>query len=104
MTALQGAAANGTEAIIQFLVDKGADVNQMDSCGQTALSVALGDPEGLVNRSDRHKVSQTRADLLKRLGADASIRPLTPQGACQTIRHNAIKDIEYGDYAGSPLL
>ena len=104
MTALQGAAAYGSEAIIRFLVDNGADLNQMSKCGETAWSVAMGDPAGLVNRSDRNKVSKSKADLLVQLGADPKVQPLAPEPACQSIRHNAIKDIEYGEHAGSPLL
>jgi hypothetical protein len=104
MTALQGAASGGSEAIIQFLVDKGANVNQMDRCGQTAYSIAQGDPEGLVNRSDRFKVSKGAADLLVRLGADANLKPLEAVRACIHIRHNATKDTEYGEFVGmSPL-
>jgi ankyrin repeat protein len=102
MTALQGAASGGSESIIQFLADSGANVNQMDRCGQTALSVAMGDPEGLVDRSDRHKISKTKADLLRQLGATP--QPFTPLAPCQHIRHNATKDTEYGEFQGlAPL-
>jgi len=104
MTALQGAASSGSESIIKFLVDHGANLNQMDSCGQTALSIAQGDPAELVNRSDRYKVSKTNAALLLQLGADPKIQPLSPEPACQHIRHNAIKDVETGEYVGTPLL
>jgi hypothetical protein len=76
----------------------------MSKCGETAWSVAMGDPAGLVNRSDRNKVSKSKADLLVQLGADPKVQPLAPEPACQSIRHNAIKDIEYGEHAGSPLL
>ena len=104
MTALQGATSGGSEPIIQFLVDHGANVNQMDKCGQTALSTAQGDPAGLVNRSDRHKISTGKAELLRQLGADPKIQPLAPEPACQHIRHNALKDTEYGEFRGlNPL-
>jgi hypothetical protein len=102
MTALIGAATGGSEAIIQLLVDSGADINQMDRCGQTALSVAEGDPEGLVDRSDRQKVSKSKAELLRRLGATP--QPFTALAPCQHIRHNATKDTEYGEFQGlAPL-
>ncbi|KAH7308657.1 hypothetical protein B0I35DRAFT_442370 [Stachybotrys elegans] len=41
-TALMGAAARGEFQIVQYYIDKGADVNQQDSRGITALSYALG--------------------------------------------------------------
>ena len=104
MAALHGAASQGSESIIEFLVGQGADVNQMDTCGQTPLSMAQGDPAGLVDRSDRFRVSQGAVDLLLELGADPRIQPLAPVPQCQDTRHNAGKDFEYGDYVGkSPL-
>ena len=104
MAALHAAASNGSEPIIQFLVDQGADVNQMDTCGQTPWSMAQGDPAGLVNRSDRYKISQGASDLLLKLGADPKLQPLAPVEQCQHTRHNATKDLEYGDYVGKSLL
>ena len=102
MSALQGAVSGGSESIIQFLADHGANVNQMDRCGQTALSVAEGDPAELVDRSDRHKVSKGKADLLRQLGATP--QPFTALAPCQHIRHNATKDTEYGEFQGlAPL-
>jgi ankyrin repeat protein len=39
-TAMHGAAYLRSDAVIQFLVDKGAKVNEKDVCGQTPLSIA----------------------------------------------------------------
>ena len=41
-TALHAAAYQGLTDDIEFLVSKGADINRMDSFGQTPLSIALG--------------------------------------------------------------
>jgi len=39
-TALHGAAVNGADEIVQFLIDKGAEVNVWDKTGRTALFFA----------------------------------------------------------------
>jgi uncharacterized protein len=41
-TALHGAALRGADAIVQFLLDKGADINLVSKQGWTPLDVAMG--------------------------------------------------------------
>ena len=102
MAALHGATLAGANSIIQFLVDKGARINQQDICGQTALSIAQGDPSELVNRADRFHVYKDTVELVTKLGGQ--VLSFTPVAQCQYTRHNATKDLEYGEYVGlSPL-
>ena len=101
MTALDGAAQNGADSIVQFLADNGANLNQQDLCGQTALSIAESDPKQLVDRSDRFRVHKSTATLLRKLGADPDPK-VTPVPQCQRTRHNALKDVQYGEFAGKP--
>ena len=49
-TALHGAADMGANAIVQLLAEKGASLEAKDKYGQTAMTIALADPEGLVYR------------------------------------------------------
>jgi len=71
LTALHGAAFNGSNKIIQFLVEKGANLNAKDKAGQTPLYKALNiqtvgkDSYDLNPRS----VWKSSADLLLKLGA-----------------------------------
>ncbi|MCH8268644.1 MAG: ankyrin repeat domain-containing protein [Acidobacteria bacterium] len=79
-TALHGAVFMGANAIIQFLAEKGANLEAKDMYGQTPLSIALGDPEGLVYRPlpgarrDRtfrelYRPQEETVELLVQLGA-----------------------------------
>ena len=80
-TALHGAAYYGLNDVVQLLVDNGADLEAKDIHGQTALSIALGDPDGFVyrnlkgwNRDDRFRRArlgsrQETVELLLKLGA-----------------------------------
>ena len=80
-TALHGAAYYGLNDVVQFLVENGADLEAKDFHGQTALSIALGDPDGFVyrnlegyNRDDRFRRArlgsrQETVELLLKLGA-----------------------------------
>ena len=78
-TALHGAAALGDTEMIQFLVEQGAHLEAKDMYGQTPLSIALGDPEGLVYRQlpgdafdyrfRRPRVQAKVAEFLVKLGA-----------------------------------
>jgi ankyrin repeat protein len=102
MTALHGAALSAGNSIIQYLVDKGARINQQDTCGQTALSIAQGDPKEMVNRADRFKVYKDTVELVTKLGGE--VLPFKPVAQCQHTRHNATKDLEFGEYVGlAPL-
>jgi ankyrin repeat protein len=47
LTAMHGAANAGSSEIIRFLVDSGAKLDPTDKFGQTPLSIAEGDPNGL---------------------------------------------------------
>jgi uncharacterized protein len=85
LTALHAAAYVGADAVIQFLVEKGAKMDVMDDFGQTPLSIAEGVMTvGLADRPGRkarkadmapHKRKST-SDLLLKLGAT----PLTASG------------------------
>ena len=80
-TALHGAALYGFTDIVQLLADKGADLDAQDMYGQTALSIAMADPDGLVyrhlkdyNPDDRFRrrrggPHQETVELLLELGA-----------------------------------
>ena len=84
-TALHAAAGLGDADMIRLLVENGADLEAKDLYRQTPLSIALGDPEGLIYRQlpgDAHdyRFRQPRpggqkeiAELLLELGA----RPFT---------------------------
>jgi uncharacterized protein len=70
-TALHGAAFNGSDMIIQFLAEKGANLNAKDQAGHTPLHVAMKIlPEGRVPRNlIPLYLYQSSADLLLKLGA-----------------------------------
>jgi ankyrin repeat protein len=73
-TALHGAAYRGANAIIEFLVGKGARLDPKDRYGQTPLSVAQGDPFHFVDPRDKRyrgliNEHTSTAELLLRLGA-----------------------------------
>jgi ankyrin repeat protein len=78
-TVLHGAALLGDPDMIRFLVEQGADLEAKDKYGQTPLTIALGDPAGLVFRSRgegkyddrfrRPKENRKVAELLLELGA-----------------------------------
>ncbi len=48
--ALHGAALYGLMEVIRFLEEKGADLDARDMWGQSAMSIAMADPDGLVYR------------------------------------------------------
>jgi len=73
-TALHGAAYRGSNAIIEFLVSKGARLDPKDRYGQTPLSVAQGDPFRFVDPRDKRyrgliNAHQSTAELLLKMGA-----------------------------------
>ena len=71
VTALHGAAFVGSNAIVQYLVDKGAKVNVTDSSGQTPWTVAAQVfPPTLLDDNLRPQSGHpSTADLLLKLGA-----------------------------------
>ena len=86
-TALHGAAYNGEDEVIQFLVDNGAKMDMMDDYGQTPLSIAENVITiGTVDFRKRPKGPQpTTANLLLKLGA-------TPVDASGVQRLDVVKD------------
>ena len=83
--AVHGAALYGLTEIIDFLAEKGADLDAQDMWGQTAMSIALADPDGLIYRHlpnkgqdstfrRRGEKDQKTADQLLSLGATPYIR------------------------------
>ena len=87
-TALHGAALYGLADVVQFLAEQGADLDARDIYGQTAISIALADPDGRVYRHlkdynndarfrrRRGGPHQPTVDLLLELG----VAPYTPTG------------------------
>lgn len=84
-TVLHGAALMGDPELIRFLVEQGADLEAKDKYGQTPLTIALGDPAGLVYRSRgegkyddrfrRPRENKQAAELLLELGASPFTGP-----------------------------
>ncbi len=82
---VHGAALYGLTEVIQLLAEKGADLDAQDRWGQTAMSIALADPDGLVWRHlpnkgqdstfrRRRRKDEKTVELLLRLGAAPYIR------------------------------
>jgi len=78
-TAIHAATFMGYTDVVEFLAGKGADLNRKDKYGQTPMTIALGDPEGLVYRQlggarydysfRQPKEQKDMAELLLKLGA-----------------------------------
>ena len=72
--------------MMQYLVEKGADLEARDMYGQSAMSIALGDPGHFVYRQvpdddfdfnfRRSKAHKQAADLLLKLGAKPYTGPV----------------------------
>ncbi len=71
--------------VIEFLAEKGADLDAQDMWGQTAMSIALADPDGLIYRHlpnkgqdstfrRRAKKDPETVDQLLSLGATPYVR------------------------------
>ncbi len=85
-TALHGAALYGLTDVVELLAKEGADLDAKDIYEQTALSIAMADPEGLVyrhlkdyNPDDRFRrrrggPHQATVELLLNLGATPYVR------------------------------
>jgi ankyrin len=71
LTALHGASANGADAIVQFLVDKGARLDVKDKYQQTPLSIATGIRLPWIPYGEElgEIIQPSTRDLLLRLGA-----------------------------------
>jgi len=92
-TALHAAAYQGLTDVIEFLVSKGANINEMDAFGQTPLSISLavltqdiGHRRLQIPRRYRQEV----ADLLLKLGAT----PLDSSGVVVVLQRTG--DLELG--------
>ncbi len=71
-TALHGAAYRGTNAVVQYLVDKGAKLDAKDKRGWTPLVIANG-----INYTDFYKQQAATAELLRQL---MKVRGLSTEG------------------------
>lgn len=65
-TALHGAAALGFDTVVQFLVDRGANVNVRNKAGESPLTMANGKAH---KRAGDQPYHPTTVDLFRRLGA-----------------------------------
>jgi uncharacterized protein len=73
LTAMHGAAYTGANTIVEFLAEKGADVNAHDKYGQTALSIAQRKmPQGTPNKFRSDQVYDATVKLLTELNAKVS--------------------------------
>lgn len=80
LTALDGAAYNGSNDIIRYLIAKGANVNAEDASGQTALDKAMDSPPklGIKTNGDGHDIFvpytywKDTAELLVKLGGNSA--------------------------------
>ncbi|MSO20874.1 MAG: hypothetical protein EXQ56_10520 [Acidobacteria bacterium] len=70
-TALHAAAGMGADALIQFLVEQGADVNVKNKSGETPWSIAMAmcPAEGTTNACGAYVIRKETAELLRKLGA-----------------------------------
>jgi len=71
LTALHGAAANGADNVVQFLVSKGARLNARDKYQQTPLSIAAGERLPWIPYGEElgEIIQPSTRDLLLKLGA-----------------------------------
>jgi len=71
LTALHGAAVNGADGVVRFLLERGADINAKDKYQQTPLSIASGMLLPWIPYGDElgEIIQPTTAELLLELGA-----------------------------------
>jgi ankyrin repeat protein len=92
-TALHAASYQGLKDVIEYLVSKGADVNEMDSFGQTPLSIALAvlvQDIGARRLQIPRRYRRDVAEQLLRLGAT----PLDKSGVVVVLQRTG--DLELG--------
>jgi uncharacterized protein len=92
-TALHAASYQGLTDVIEYLVGKGADVNEMDSFGQTPLSIALAvlvQDIGARRLQIPRRYRRDVAELLLKLGAT----PLDKSGVVVVLQRTG--DLELG--------
>jgi hypothetical protein len=88
-TALHGAAYTGSDAIVQFLVEKGAKPDVLDKFGQTPLSIAEAVvTKGLGELADvrPRRFRESTVALLLKLGATP-----TAQAGVEAVSATAVK-------------
>lgn len=78
-TPLEGAAFWGWNKVVQYLLDKGADINGTDGRGYTAVDYAMGRAAGNSRGGQRRDVHQDTADLLMAKGGIAGT-PIPDRG------------------------
>jgi ankyrin repeat protein len=69
LTAVHAAAYTGANEILRFLAAKGAKLNVMDKFGESPLSIAAGDPNGLAEDHAR-RLHPSTLTLLRKLTGD----------------------------------
>ena len=86
-TAMHGAAGIGADSVIQFLAEKGANLDAKDRQGNTPLTVAAGK----VPRGDgANRIYEDTVKLLLKLGAQPL--PQTPANAGGAVSENLDQD------------
>lgn len=80
-TALDGASFWGWNQVVEYLLSKGADINQADSRGYTAVDYAMGRAQGNSRGGQRKDVHQDTADLLMSKGGKAGTPIPQPAGS-----------------------
>ena len=73
LTAMHGAAFTGANEIIQYLAGRGAKLDVKDKFGESPLSIAAGDPNGLAEEITRSMHQSTEALLRKLMGDFTSL-------------------------------
>jgi ankyrin repeat protein len=83
LTALHGAAFAGSDRIVQYLVEKGANIDAKDFSGQTPLHKASNiAPEGFTERNFfPYAYRKSTVELLLKLGATPVMEQLSDAGA-----------------------
>jgi uncharacterized protein len=79
-TALDGASFWGWNKVVEYLLSKGADINQTDSRGYTPVDYAMGRAQGNSRGGQRKDVHQNTADLLMSKGGKAGAPIKQPAG------------------------
>jgi len=79
-TPLHGAAFWGWNKVVEYLLSKGADINQTDLRGYTAVDYAMGRAAGNSRGGQRKDVHQDTADLLMAKGGKAGTPIPQPGG------------------------
>ena len=73
LTAMHGAAYTGADEIVRYLAEKGARLDVKDKFGETPLSIAAGDPNGLADDFSRRVHGSTEALIRQLLGDNTSL-------------------------------